>query len=154
MTIKSPLSTIFLISPLLFAFAFVKLPYLFYINTSPSAPLGIYIISFEPIDNGDYCLLGKNDVPVQLKGLPQTILKRVAFCRSEYIEINDEGVFADGKFICNRPIKNRVHKYFYSGRLKSNECLLLNDNPDSFDSRHFGPVSIECLSKVNLLLKF
>jgi type IV secretory pathway protease TraF len=131
----------------------VELPHLFYINTSPSAPFGIYCISSSSPAAGDYCLVQKQDIPLPLQELPQVLLKRIECCHSEYVRINDDGVFVDGRYICNRPIKKRIAKYFYSGRLPDRQCLLINDHPDSFDSRHFGPVETAHLQKVDLLIK-
>lgn len=119
-------------------------------NASESAPVGFYWLDNRPVERGDYVLVQVPEWVRQLvesrKYLPPDVplIKRVAgvegdeICRSGHeIRINGESVarvrISDG---LGRPMPVWRGCHLLHGR----RIFLLQDHPQSFDGRYFGPV--------------
>lgn len=112
----------------------------FYLNTSLSAPLGLYMANpFGSYGYGDYVIMSSprdfHDVKrgslflKQVRGLPGDI-----FVRGEKrLEINGEiyPLFEDSRL-------PQITRGVYC--IAEDSYILLNDTENSFDSRYFGPV--------------
>jgi type IV secretory pathway protease TraF len=142
------------ITPALFVLFLVLVsPYWVY-NLSPSVPRGIYVLTNTVPRNGNYCLVSRYDLPVSFSFLPSYLIKVLVFSGSEHLLINDQGVFVDDLFICSRPVKPGLPRFFYSARIPAGYGVLINPHKDSFDSRFFGPVSLAVLKPLELVIKF
>lgn len=119
-------------------------------NTSASAPLGLYWIDQKPILRGDYIVVS---VPplfqnfVDIRGyLPPNIplIKRVMgtvgdrVCRKGYdVSINNLAV-AIAKSTDN--LGRTMPDWQGCHMISKDQIFLLQDHPDSFDGRYFGPI--------------
>jgi len=128
----------------------VGLPKKLIYNASASAPIGLYWLDHQPIERGDYVLVR---VPERVRRLVEQrgylpadvpLVKRVAgvdgdeICRDgRVISINGNTVTvaerADG---LGRPLPDWQGCHI----LTEQTVFLLQDHPQSFDGRYFGPV--------------
>jgi conjugative transfer signal peptidase TraF len=128
----------------------VTLPKKLIYNASASAPIGFYWLDHQPVERGDYVLVR---VPERVRKLVEErgyLPASVPFIKRV--------VGADGDIICRRgetvsingnPI-SRAEKADGLGRplpdwqgchiLTEQTVFLLQDHPQSFDGRYFGPV--------------
>ena len=122
-------------------------------NASASAPRGLYLISLGArVTRGDLVLVTLTDAPRRFAaargylpdGVP--ILKRIAASAGTEICTTDSELTVAGRVI-PRLATDRAQRPLPHWR----ECralgpdevfLLMADVPDSFDSRYFGPVSV------------
>lgn len=130
---------------------------LFYINTTDSAPKGIYKVSLnQNLHYGDYVIVSLPvDVPKLYVEKGFLLLKQVqGFPGDEYMVSNDA-----------LEIRGKEYKIFHQEglpelavgerKVPEDEMLLLNDMELSFDSRYLGPISKELIvKKVELLLPY
>ena len=119
-------------------------------NGSASAPIGWYGAQENNIREGDYVLtwLPKKaqKLAIERAYLPPNVplLKRVFALSGDHICVRNDTLFVNGSAV------SQVQKYDSLGRellawngcrdLKSHEYFLLQDHPNSFDSRYLGPV--------------
>jgi len=141
--------TIALLSGIAILSLFIKLPKIFYINTSPSIPLGIYKV-IDPALNPSKIILFHP--PESLKNfnrpwLPPRliIMKPIVAAKGDLCCVADNTIKINGKYY------GKVQK-FDSGNfplpslnfcrpLKSDEVWVgSNRIENSFDSRYFGPI--------------
>lgn len=127
---------------------------IFYQNTSPSAPAGIYIISLsQQLHYGDYVIvLLPQDVPALnvKKGYP--LLKKVQGFQGDKYTVHDDTLLLHGR---SYPfIKKSGLPLQKSGDyvVPQDYFLFLNDPDISFDSRYIGPISKENIVKKVILL--
>jgi len=126
-------------------------PFIIY-NASASAPLGFYrVLAAGPIRRGDLILVQAPDFARRLAAergyLPQSapLVKRVAAQGGAAVCARNRAIFIDGRHVADRLAKDSRGRFLpaWSGcrTLGSGEFfLLMEDVPDSFDSRYFGPV--------------
>lgn len=128
----------------------VSLPKKLVYNGSASAPIGLYWLDKRPVRRGDYALVG---VPERVRNLVEgraylppdvPLLKRVVGLNGDRICRRGEEIFVNDERVA---IANRVDGL---GRdmpdwhgchiLTEQTVFLLQDHPQSFDGRYFGPV--------------
>ncbi|WP_337576953.1 S26 family signal peptidase [Megasphaera massiliensis] len=128
---------------------------LFYTNNTPSAPIGIYMVSPNPIlSYGDYVNVHQPvDIPALHSPQGTRLLKQVAGLPGDEYTVSDKSIFIRGK---SYPIYNFSYlPHLAPGQYQvpEGQVLLLNPMEYSLDSRYLGPLpknSIE--SKVFLLI--
>lgn len=127
-----------------------SLPASVFVNLSPSMPLGVYrVVGGEPT-TGDEVLMPASEVPHFGLKLPyRYFLKRVIARGGERVRIDRAGLWIDGKLVASRVKPFGVS---FNGTLASGQVLVLGENPRSFDSRYFGPVSRATLWRVEPIL--
>ena len=132
----------------------------FYINHSPSAPEGIYVISFDrklEYTKGDYvivsCPLDFPDIHIS-RG--SRFLKEVRGFPGDTYEVNPEALVIDGHaYPINHTLSYLPHLEEGSHVVDEGKILLLNTPDYSLDSRYFGPLSQESIQKkVHLLVSY
>lgn len=131
------------------------------LNTTGSIPLGLYLMSNDPIERGAYVLwcpperpefdLAKERGYIGAGFCPGGygyMMKKVLAAPNDVVSVTDAGVMINGTVIpasqpfeadsLGRPLPRfRVTDYV----LASSELLLMsNTNSRSFDARYFGPV--------------
>jgi conjugative transfer signal peptidase TraF len=133
----------------------------FYINTTPSLPVGLYRIADEPVLNGAYVAfcppqsdvfdwavargyINSGDCP----GGYGQLLKRVHAVAGDTVLINEAGISINGERLPNStPLSTDAYgaalpQYRLDAVLGESEYLLLSDlNPHSFDARYFGVIN-------------
>ncbi|MCB1984057.1 MAG: conjugative transfer signal peptidase TraF [Burkholderiales bacterium] len=135
----------------------------FYINTTPSLPVGLYRIVDEPVSKDAYVAFcpPQSDVfdwaiargyinPGDCPGGYGQLLKRVHAVAGDTVLIDETGITVNGQLLPNSiPIRADVYsaalpQYRFNAVLNESECLLLSDlNPHSFDARYFGVIGRE-----------
>lgn len=128
----------------------VSLPKKLIYNASASAPIGLYWLDNRPIERGDYVLVR---VPERVRNLVEErqylppdvpLLKRVVGINGDRICRRDEGIFVNDKPVAvaqtvdslGRPMPDWHGCHILTER----SVFLLQDHPQSFDGRYFGPV--------------
>ena len=111
----------------------------FYENRTASAPRGIYMrcLGGSP-GYGDYVIVALDrDMGVLRRG--HLMLKQVKGFPGEWYNVTDKGMEVRGKLYAFRDIPGlpKPGKGMYI--VPHGQYLLLNDSPDSFDSRYLGP---------------
>lgn len=131
-------------------------------NSSPSAPLGIYVTSFDQeLHPGDYVVVkSPKSFPAPLN-IPKGyyLLKQVRGYAGEHYTVTPSYVTINGQAFLTAP---DVPELSYLPRLPEGEYtipegfhLYLNDSTISFDSRYLGPVSDQnIVHKVSLLIDY
>jgi len=124
-------------------------------NATASAPVGFYrVLALLPLRRGDLVLVR---TPVSVRTLaaerryvPLTVplVKRVAALSGTTVCADGHKVIVDGRHVADRLSVDRQGRPLpaWSGcrLLGADEIfLLMEDVPDSFDSRYFGPVPVE-----------
>lgn len=127
-------------------------PPLIVYNASNSVPAGWYhIASASPLAAGDLVLARLPPEAITLAAqrgyLPTTVplLKTVAAIAPQHVCVQSNQVLIDGKLVARQLRRDRKRRALPAWRdcrhLESDELFLLSSNPESFDSRYFGPVS-------------
>jgi conjugative transfer signal peptidase TraF len=139
----------------LFALAWTALtsssPQLVY-NASNSVPAGWYrIADARLLAVGDLVLVhlppGAMKLAAQRGYLPTSVplLKMVAATAPQHVCVQSYQVLIDGKLVARQLRRDRqghtLPAWRTCRRLVDDELFLLSSNPESFDSRYFGPVS-------------
>lgn len=128
----------------------VCLPKKMVYNASESAPTGLYWLDNRPVERGDYVLVSipeRVKILVEERGyLPPDVpfLKRVVGMNGDRICRRDEGIFVNDKPFAvvqtvdalGRPMPD----WYGCHILTERTVFLLQDHPQSFDGRYFGPV--------------
>ncbi|TXI39694.1 MAG: conjugative transfer signal peptidase TraF [Nitrosomonas sp.] len=132
----------------------------FYINTTPSLPVGLYRIVDEPVLKGAYVAFcpPQSDVfdravvrgyinPGDCPGGTGQLLKHVLAVAGDTVLIDETGITVNGQLLPNSmPIRADAYgaalpQYRFNAVLGESEYLLLSDlNPHSFDARYFGVI--------------
>lgn len=119
-------------------------------NGSASAPIGFYWIDQQPIDRNDFVLIHAPEhiqrMVERRQYLPPNIplIKRSIGVEGDTICRRELEIIVDGVTVALARKRDRHGRPLpdWQGciRLKSRELFLLQDHPESFDSRYFGPV--------------
>ncbi|MCP5246868.1 MAG: conjugative transfer signal peptidase TraF [Burkholderiales bacterium] len=132
----------------------------FYINTTPSLPVGLYRIVDEPVTKGayvafcppqrdtfDWALVRGYINAGNCPGGTGQLLKRVHAVAGDTVLINETGITVNGQWLQNStPLHSdatgaTLPQYRFNAVLNESEYLLLSDlNPHSFDARYFGVI--------------
>jgi conjugative transfer signal peptidase TraF len=129
---------------------------LFIYNASASAPIGLYRVTADPIRRGDLVLANAPESVGRLAAergyLPEGVplVKRIAAVGGDTVCAREREVFIDGRHVAYQRVADGQGRPMpaWAGcrALGSGEFLLLMEGePDSFDSRYFGPVSTEAI---------
>jgi len=127
-------------------------PTLIVYNASNSVPAGWYRITHaRRLADGDLVLVRLPPetaaFAAQRSYLPSTVplLKTVAATAPQHVCVRSNQVLIDGKLVARQLRRDRKGRALLAWRdcrpLVSDELFLLSSNPESFDSRYFGPVS-------------
>ena len=119
-------------------------------NASESAPIGLYWIDDQPAERGDYVLVR---VPDRVRNLvvgrgylpPDTpLIKRILGVDGDVVCRRNREILIDGVTVAVAQISDGLGREMpvWSGCYVLHErCVfLLQQHPNSFDSRYFGPV--------------
>ncbi|BEV12075.1 S26 family signal peptidase [Asticcacaulis sp. DW145] len=129
-------------------------PWLIY-NASPSVPIGLYFVApVRELEMGDLVVARLPQAARELadvrRYVPATVpvLKHVAAIGGDAVCAMDADIRINGKQVATRRERDRLNRplpwWRSCRRLRSDEVFLLNPSaPDSFDSRYFGPVSLD-----------
>ena len=119
-------------------------------NASESAPIGLYWIDDQPAERGDYVLVRVPDrvrnLVVERGYLPLDIplIKRVVGADGDVLCRRNRDILIDGVTVAVAQISDGLGREMpvWSGChvLHERRVFLLQDHPNSFDSRYFGPV--------------
>ncbi len=130
-------------------------PWLIY-NASSSAPIGFYARSTEAAGVGDYVLVRADSEPAraaQARGLVPTgtpLIKRVAAARDDRVCRFRTRVQINGRKAATALVLDQAGRPLpaWSGcrLLGVGDTLLLQDHPQSFDGRYFGPTTASVLA--------
>lgn len=132
----------------------------FYINTTPSLPVGLYRIVDEPVSKGAYVAFCPPQSDVfelavtrnyinsgNCPGGYGQLLKRIHAVANDTVLIDETGITVNGQWLPNSaPLSTNAYgavlpQYRLNAVLGESEYLLLSDlNPHSFDARYFGVI--------------
>lgn len=128
----------------------VSLPKKLIYNASASAPVGFYWIDQRPILRGDYVYVRMpervRDLVIERGYLPPDVplLKRVAGLRGDRICRQFGEISVDGLVVATakrRDGQGREMSVWHGCHILTEQTVfLLQDHPQSFDGRYFGPV--------------
>ena len=132
----------------------------FRINFSESVPRGLYL-ALLPNHKSDmigFCLrsdiatyamnrgyIDKGDCPDGSRRL----LKRIVGHEGDFVEITDDGIFINGKFLGDhtKPLLQDSHgrpmpQFRYVGEIPDGHVVVIGDTAKSFDSRYYGTIAL------------
>lgn len=132
----------------------------FYINTTPSLPVGLYRIVDEPVSKGAYVAFCPPQSDVfelaiirgyinagNCPGGYGQLLKRAHAVAGDTVLIDETGISVNSELLANSaPLSTDAYgaalpQYRLNAVLGESEFLLLSDlNPHSFDARYFGVI--------------
>lgn len=121
----------------------------FYLNASPSAPRGVYILSSETrYERGDLVVAALPPAAASLaarrgylaSGIP--VLKRVSGLKGDSVCRDGLLIHVNGRISATAKVADARGRSLplWNGclRLGEDDVFLLGDHPDSFDGRYFG----------------
>lgn len=119
-------------------------------NASESAPVGFYWIDHEPISRGDYVYVRVpervRNLVVERGYLPPNVplVKRVVGLNSDRICRHLDEIAVNGTAVATAKKRDREGREMPDWHgchiLTEQTVFLLQDHPQSFDGRYFGPV--------------
>ena len=132
----------------------------FRFNFSESVPRGLYL-ALLPNHKSDmigFCLrediakyamnrdyIDKGDCPDGSRRL----LKRIVGHEGDFVEITDDGIFINGKFLGDhtKPLLQDSHgrempQFRYAGEVPDGHVVVMGDTIKSFDSRYYGTIAL------------
>jgi len=128
----------------------ISLPKKLIYNASASAPIGLYWIDNRPIERRDYVLV---HVPERIRNLVQErgylppdvpLLKRVVGVDGDRICRHSDEITVNGSVVAfakRRDGQGRELPGWHGCHILTEQTVfLLQDHPQSFDGRYFGPV--------------
>lgn len=128
----------------------VNLPKKLIYNASASAPIGLYWIDNRPVERGDFVLVRVpervRNLVAERRYLPPDVplLKRVVGMNGDRICRRGEEIFVNGMVVATakrRDGQDRDMPDWHGCHiLTEHTVFLLQDHPQSFDGRYFGPV--------------
>ena len=128
----------------------VSLPKKLIYNASESASIGFYWLDNRPLERGDYVLVR---VPERVRNLVEErgylppdvpLVKRVVGLNGDRICRQNEAILVDGLVVAIAKLrdgKGRKMPVWHGCHILTEQAVfLLQDHPQSFDGRYFGPV--------------
>ncbi len=128
----------------------ISLPKKLVYNASASAPIGFYWIDQERVSQGDYVFVR---LPKRIRKLVEErrylppdvpLIKRVVGITSDKICRRGQEILIDGVTVAVAQRRDSLGRELPEWQgchvLTKDNVFLLQDNPQSFDSRYFGPV--------------
>ena len=128
----------------------ISLPKKLIYNASASAPIGFYWLDHQPVERGDYVLVR---VPERVRELVEErgylpvdmpLIKRVAGIDGDAICRHGPAVSINGNVVAAAEKVDSLGKPLPDWQgchiLTEQTVFLLQDHPQSFDGRYFGPV--------------
>ena len=128
----------------------VNLPKKLIYNASESASIGFYWIDQERVSRGDYAL---SRVPKRVRNLVETrqylpsdvpLIKRVMGIEGDEICRRGREILVDRATIAMAQITDRLGRELPQWQgcytISADQVFLLQNHPQSFDGRYFGPV--------------
>lgn len=125
-----------------------------YLNTSLSAPRGIYIPTSEKeIKRGDFVVLETKDRLdlFKLKNPPKYLLKHIVAMPGERYQVTENAMIIENNILPRTTSPSGIilpHPKIGTFYLDTNEYLVANDPKESYDSRYFGIVTVDEIKKV------
>ena len=130
--------------------SFVDVPKKLIYNASASAPIGLYWLDNRPIERGDYVLVR---VPERVRNLVEErgylppdvpLVKRVVGLNGDRICRRFGEISIDGLVVATAKRRDgqgrEMPDWHGCHILTEHSVFLLQDHPQSFDGRYFGPV--------------
>ena len=128
----------------------VSLPKKLIYNASASAPMGLYWLDNRPVERGDYVLVRVPDrvwnLVIERGYLPPDVplLKRVVGVNGDRICRQSDEISVNGSVVASAKRRDGQGREMpdWNGChiLTEQTVFLLQDHPQSFDGRYFGPV--------------
>jgi len=122
-------------------------------NRSPSVPIGLYLVLARPPHVGDYVVIRLSGTMQALAerrnyiGPNTPLLKRVAASEGDRVCRRGQGVLISGQQVAIALGADRAGKPMpvWQGchQLQHGQAFVLGTQPESFDSRYFGPIDRE-----------
>ena len=115
-----------------------------YLNTTSSAPRGIYLAVPGELSYGDYAIV-RCPQAIPTIHIPEgyLMLKKAAAFPGDTYEIKNSKLAANGKIYTIYHLDYLPQLQVGKQSVPEGTILFLNDPPDSLDSRYFGPISIQ-----------
>ncbi len=132
-------------------------------NMTASAPIGLYILSPARTARVDDWVAARTpnrfeDLAVARRYIPRgmPLIKHVAATAGETVCAVASRISIDGRLVAvRRPLDGGgrvLPSWTGCRRLRPDEIFLLNNNPDSFDARYFGPSrQVDVIGQVTLI---
>ena len=127
-------------------------------NPSQSVPSGFYLRSSESPGRGDFVTVAAFEVAPEYAALrgyadrSDRFLKRVAATEGQLVCAEGETILIDGAQAATRIKRDAEGRTLPAWRgcrrLVAGELFLLGDTDDSFDSRYWGPVTMNLIQGV------
>ena len=136
-------------------------------NYSGSVPMGLWRLEDREIQRGDYVQVSPNASAWYRLGVEREYYRDGAYLLKQVIALEGDGISYDvaeksvtvgsalipiseirSKDVAGRAMPSPQ----FPVRLKHNEAWLASDNERGYDSRYFGPVSLELLQPARLVL--
>ncbi|WP_299918451.1 S26 family signal peptidase [uncultured Roseobacter sp.] len=132
----------------------ILLPRKLIYNPSESAPVGFYWIDQKPVRRGDFVVVR---VPLSLRDLVETrgylppdvpLLKRVMALPGDEVCRRGQDITVNGGAVAMAQTRDRsgrdMPRWHGCQMLDGEDIFVLQDHPQSFDGRYFGPLN-RCL---------
>ena len=138
-------------------------------NYSGSVPLGLWRLEDRRIQRGDYVQVSPNDSGWYRLGVEREYYREGAYLLKHVVALDgyvvsydatEKSVSIGSAFIPISEIRSRdvagraMPSPQYPIRLTPNEAWLASDNERGYDSRYFGPVSLDLLQPARLVLRW
>lgn len=127
-------------------------------NATPSVPTGFYVRSDAPVRQGAFVTVRAADVSIAYASLRHftdagdRFIKRIAANDGDSVCVHGETVRINDRTVAHRARHDSEGRALprWSGcrQLSADEVFLMGDTEDSFDSRYFGPVSVDDIDGV------
>lgn len=127
-------------------------------NATPSVPTGFYVRSDAPVRQGAFVTVRAADVSIAYASLRHftdagdRFIKRIAANDGDSVCADGEVVRINDRTVAHRARHDSEGRALphWSGcrQLSADEVFLMGDTEDSFDSRYFGPVSVDDIDGV------
>lgn len=157
---KSPRCRSKIIPSIIAIIGVVSLPFIsgqIRMNFTPSIPTGLYYTVGQS-DVIGFCLRPDIATYAMSRGYIDTgdcadgsrrLLKRIVARAGDFVEVSDDGVFINGKFLGDhtKPRLTDSHgrempRFRFAGEIPYGYVFVLGDAPNSFDSRYYGAIAL------------